>query len=164
VGGTLNKSATTFNAGDDPKDKQYRSILSFNTNSLPDNAVIVSARVEIKRQGVVGTDPFGTHGTLLLEVRNGPFGKGAGLEVGDFSSAAGIGYIQNQFSGLTFSWYGAPLSSANLALINKYGITQMRVFFSKDDNDDLGDDYVKFFSGDSTSTNMPKLIISYYLP
>ena len=164
VGGTLNKSATTFNTGDDPKEKQYRSILSFNTNSLPDNAVILSAQVEIKRQGVVGTDPFGTHGVLLLEIRNGPFGSGAGLDVGDFSAAAGSGFVQDQFSGLTFSWYGASLSSANLALINKYGVTQMRLFFGKDDNDDLDEDYVKFFSGDSISANMPKLIISYYLP
>jgi hypothetical protein len=164
VGGTLNKSASTFNAGDDQKDKQYRSILSFNTSSLPDNAVIISARVEIKRQGLVGTDPFGTHGALLLEIRNGSFGNGIGLGIDDFSAAASSGYIQNQFAGLTFSWYGAPLSNANLALINKYGVTQFRLFFSKDDNDDLDADYVKFFSGDSTSANMPKLVISYYLP
>lgn len=164
VGGTLDKNATTFNVGDDLKDRQYRSILSFNTISLPDNAVITSARVEIKKQSLVGTDPFGTHGVLLLETRNGPFGNGAGFEVGDFSAAAGPGYVQNQFSGLTFSWYGASLSNANLSLINKYGVTQFRLFFSKDDNDDLGEDYLKFFSGDSTSANLPKLIISYYLP
>jgi hypothetical protein len=164
VGGTLDKTASTFNVGDDLRDRQYRSILSFNTSSLPDNAVILSAKVEIKKQSVVGADPFDTHGVLLLDIRNGPFGNSAGLDVADFSAVASLGSVQDQFSGLTFSLYGASLSNPNLALVNKYGVTQMRLFFSKDDNDDLGEDDVKFFSGDSTSANLPKLIVSYYIP
>jgi hypothetical protein len=99
-----------------------------------------------------------------LDIRNGPFGNSAGLDVADFSAVASLGSVQDQFSGLTFSLYGASLSNPNLALVNKYGVTQMRLFFSKDDNDDLGEDDVKFFSGDSTSANLPKLIVSYYIP
>ncbi|MGZ9234419.1 MAG: right-handed parallel beta-helix repeat-containing protein, partial [Anaerolineales bacterium] len=62
VGNQLDKNATTLNVGDDQRDRQYRGILSFDTSSLPDNAIIVSAELKVKRQSVVGTDPFGTHG------------------------------------------------------------------------------------------------------
>jgi hypothetical protein len=49
-------------------------------------------------------------------------------------------------------------------LINKTGLTQFRLSFTKDDNDDLGSDYVKFFSGNSISGYQPQLIIKYYVP
>ena len=97
VGRTLDKNATTFNVGDDPRDRQYRSILSFSTDSLPDNAVIVSAQLKIRRQGVVGTDPFGTHGSLVLEARSGSYGNNNALQSGDFSDAAGPAAISGSF-------------------------------------------------------------------
>ena len=90
-GGTLDKTAKVIFVGDDAKDRQYRGILSFNTNSIPDNAVITSAQVKIKRQTVVGTNPFNTHGNLLLEIRNGTFSNNITLNVEDFSAIANIG-------------------------------------------------------------------------
>src|SRR5215216_66305 len=42
AGGSFEKNGTTFNVGDDQKNRQYKSILSFDTSSLSDNAVIVS--------------------------------------------------------------------------------------------------------------------------
>ena len=53
---------------------------------------------------------------------------------------------------------------ADLGFISKVGVTQFRLFFSLDDNDDLGADYLKFFSGNSTTANMPQLIVTYYTP
>ena len=47
VGGALNSTGTTFSLGDNASRKQYRSILSFNTASLPDNAVISSATLRL---------------------------------------------------------------------------------------------------------------------
>lgn len=164
VGGGIDRSATTFNVGDDQKDRQYKSILSFDTSSLPDNAVIVSAQLKAKRQDVVGTDPFTTHGALLAEIRSGPFYNNAALQIADFSAAASSGAVRDQFAGLTSSWYAAKLSNANLLLVNKAGVTQFRLFFGKDDNDDLGADYVKFFSGNSIDANKPELVITYYVP
>jgi hypothetical protein len=164
VGATLDRNATTFNLGDDPRDRQYRSILSFNTNSLPDNAVIISAQLKIKRQGVVGADPFGTHGALLLEICSGSFSNSNALQAADFSAAASPGALRDQVAELTFSWYSAQLSNTNLLFISKFGTTQFRLLFSKDDNDDLDADYIKFFSGNSTSANLPQLIVTYYMP
>ncbi len=60
AGGILNATATTFNLGDAAGNRQYRSILSFNTIDLPDNAVITKVTLRIRKQLVVGSDPF-TH-------------------------------------------------------------------------------------------------------
>jgi uncharacterized delta-60 repeat protein len=164
AGGTLNKTATTFNVGDDPKDRQYRSILSFNTGSLPDNAIITSAQIKIRRQGVVGTDPFSTHGSLLLEIRNGLFINSLDLDLSDFAAAASSS-TQETFAPLTSSWYAANLSSSNLVFVNRAGVTQFRLRFDRDDNDDLDADYMKFFAGDATDeATQPQLIVSYILP
>lgn len=164
VGGTLDKLATTFNVGDDVKDKQYRSILSFNTSTLHDKAIITSVQLNIKKQGVVGTDPFTTHGDLLLDIRDSAFSNNLVLQTIDFAAPASQGAIQDRFSSLTYSWYTVNLSGANLNFINKTGLTQFRILFATDDNDDLGADYLKFFTGNSTSANMPQLIIKYYVP
>jgi hypothetical protein len=164
AGGRFDRNATTFIVGDDPKDRQYKSILSFDTSSLPDNAVIVSAQLKAKRQGVVGTDPFQTHGTLLAEARKGPFSNHIALQTADFSAVASPGAPRDPFSALTSSWYVVQFSDTNLLLVNKAGVTQFRLFFNKDDNDDRGSDYMKFFSGNSTDANKPELIVTYYVP
>jgi hypothetical protein len=163
-GGKLDKAATTFYVGDDPKDKQYRAILSFDTSSLPNNAVILYVQLKIKQQGIEGSDPFGTHGALLSEIRNGTFSNNAILQRGDFSATATPGSVRDTFVELTSDWYGAELRNANLTLVNKAGTTQFRLFFSMDDNDDLNADFVKFYSGNALSGTQPQLIVTYYVP
>jgi len=164
AGGKYNRSSSTLAIGDDAGDRQYRTFLSFNTIDLPDTAVIVSAEVKLKKQGIVGTDPFITHGILLLEVRDGAFGKSLSLEPIDFSSPAGVGSSIEQMALSGSGWTTTLLSANNLKFINKYGVTQFRVRFSKDDNDDRSADYIKFFSGDSSDANRPQLIVTYYVP
>lgn len=161
AGGTFDRNAMTFNIGDDQKDRQYKGILSFDTSSLPDNAVIASVQLKVKRQDVVGMDPLGTHGTLSAEIRKGPLGNTA-LEVADFSSVAGP--ARESFSSLTSSWYAVQLSDDNLTLVNKFGVTQFRLSFNSDDDDDQSADYLKFFSGNSTDANKPELVITYFVP
>ena len=164
VGNSLNKLATTFNVGDDAKDRQYRGLLSFNTKALPDTAVITGAELKVKRQNVVGTDPFKTHGNLLLVIRLGTFSNNVALQPGDFSASGSAGSVKDPFTPLTYSWYHAALNTANLPFINKYGVTQFRLQFQLDDNDDLGADYMKFFSGNSDPANAPVLLITYFIP
>jgi len=163
AGGKFNRSSSTLVVGDDARDRQYRSFLSFNTIGLPDAAIFVSAEVKLRKQGIVGTDPFLTHGTLLLEIRDGAIGKSLSLEPIDFSSPAGPGSSIDQMISLG-SVATTLLSGNNLRFINKYGVTQFRVRFSRDDNDDRSADYVKFFSGDSSDSNRPQLIVTYYVP
>jgi hypothetical protein len=111
----------------------------------------------------VGTDPFSTHGALLSEIRSGSFSNNIALQLADFAASSSSA-MKDPFAPLTFTWYAAQLSDVNLPLINKTGATQFRLSFSKDDNDDLSSDYIKFYSGNSTSTNVPQLIVTYYIP
>ena len=159
-GGTLDKNSNAIFVGDGTKDRQYRGFLSFDTASLPDDAVVTAAQVKVKRQGIVGTDPFITHGSLLLEIRNGTFSNNVALGLEDFAAIANIGSTQDPFSGAVDNWHTASLSGVNLSHVNKHGTTQFRLMFAKDDNDDMGADYVKFFSGNSTSAQ-PELVVTY---
>jgi hypothetical protein len=49
--------------------------------------------------------------------------------------------------------------------MNKTGTTQFRLRFMLDDNDDMGADYVMFYSVDwSTLGDRPVLVVQYYVP
>jgi hypothetical protein len=98
----------------------------------------------------------------MSEIRKGTFSNNAILQTGDFSVTPG--YVQDTFAELTSDWYATELKDANLTLVNKAGTTQFRLFFSKDDNDDLNADAVKFYSGNALSAYIPQLIVTYYVP
>ncbi|MBI5933762.1 MAG: right-handed parallel beta-helix repeat-containing protein [Chloroflexi bacterium] len=165
TGGTANSSATTFNVGDDASDKQYRAVLSFDTASVPNNAVIVRVTLKIRKQGQVGTNAFSAHGNLFVDIRKGAFLNDATLQIGDFQASAhrnAVAVIANNPLG---SWYSVNFSSAGFAFVNKTGLTQLRMRFQRDDNDDSGADYLKFYSGNSSAANTtPTLVIEYYVP
>jgi len=169
-GGSKDSSATTFNLGDDNKDRMYRAILHFSTNSLPDNAVITQAILMIKKKGVIGTDPFTTHQNISIDIRNGAFGNFGpfriqALQISDFQAPAdkyAVGLIQNNPVG---SWYWSLLDGSANSLISLTGATQFRLGFQLDDNDDMSSDYLKFFSGNANSAaDRPQLVINYYIP
>jgi hypothetical protein len=165
TGGTMNAGGATFSVGDTTLDKQYRAILSFNTSGLPDNAVITKATLKIKRQGIVGTNPFNTHMGLKVDIRKPYFGPAAGLAIGDFQATANklaVGTFNK--TPATGAWYSAVLSGTAYPYINRTGTTQFRLRFAKDDNDDLGADYLKFHSGNAGAAYRPVLVVEYYVP
>jgi hypothetical protein len=165
LGGSFNASEITFRLGDDASDRQYRSILSFNTASLPDNAVITSIVLKIKKQGLVGTDPFTTHQGLLVDIRKPYFGTALGLAASDFQALASKGSVGTFGSTPSAGWYSVTLSSTARPYINKTGTTQFRLRFKLDDDNDNLADYMKFFSGNyATISSRPILIIQYFLP
>src|SRR6185436_4253347 len=84
---TLNSTNATLRVGDDAANRQYRTILSFDTTSLPDNAIIASATLKFKYAGKVGTLPFSTHGKLLADICEGAFRGDPILQLGDFNAS-----------------------------------------------------------------------------
>jgi len=96
-----------------------------------------------------------------VDIRKGPFGT-ALLQLTDFNAAASKNNVA-QFSNtpLAGNWYSVNLNPTAFAYINKTGITQFRLRFFKDDNDDMGADYLKFFSGNAAAAYRPVLIIQY---
>ena len=164
-GGTFDAGATTGRLGDDSADRQYRSILDFDTSSLPDGAVVVGVTLRIKKQGFSGINPFTTHGFLTVDQKTGFFHDNPVLEKLDFHAIGSRGNVGRFIKTPVLGWYRAPLRVPSHALVNLAGHTQFRLRFATDDNDDFGDDYLAFFTGDTpTVTDRPELIVTYYVP
>ncbi|MEW5827596.1 MAG: Ig-like domain-containing protein [Chloroflexota bacterium] len=163
-GGALNSTTATFNLGDSLKNQQYRGILSFNTAGLPDNAVITKVLIKIRKQGLVGTDPFTTHQGLKVDIRKWVFSANKILQITDFQAFAHKSAIGTFNKTLANSWYTARLYTTAFPFVNLGGLTQFRLRFAKDDNNDDSADYLKFFSGNAALDDRPQLIVTYYIP
>jgi hypothetical protein len=166
IGLNYRSADLTFNLGDDNRDRQYRAILSFDTSSLPNNAVITKVTLKIRQLGLpVGTNPFITHGALRVDIRKPYFGASASLVASDFQAGANKSAIGTFGSTSVSSWFSAILSNTAFPYINLIGTTQFRLRFVKDDNDDMSADYTRFTSGNhATVSARPTLIIEYYVP
>jgi Subtilase family len=149
--------------GDTAVDRQVRAFLSFNTAAIPDGATITSVTLRLRRGTVAGTNPFGTHSTCRVDVQNGSFGGAQALAAADFQASAtavNAATMSNPLANL--DWSTGALSPAGIAAINKTGLTQFRVYFATDDNDDNGADHVGFYSGEhATAANRPELVVTY---
>jgi hypothetical protein len=167
IGGSIDAIATTTSAlrlGDDNKDKQYKSVVSFDTSSIPDGATIVSATLRLRRGTVSGTSPFSTHGTCWADVQSGTgFSGSTTLQTGDFQATATAVQATSLTNATTNgAWSEGSLNAAGLAAVDKTGTTQLRVYFSLDDNDDTSIDYIGYYSGDNTTAaNRPQLVVTY---
>lgn len=164
VGGSMNPTSHVFRLGDDIANRQYRAILHFNTSYLPDTAIITKATLKIKRQGLVGMDPFTTLGGLRVDMSQPYFGTTIGLVLNDFQAVAGRPTVA--IFGITpvSDWYSAVLNATGRAYINRTGATQFRLRFALDDNNDFAEDYMQFFSGDYIASQRPTLLMEYYVP
>jgi hypothetical protein len=149
--------------GDNLQDQQFRSTLSFNTASIPDGAVITKVTFKVKRYTIVGINPCTTYGNLLMDVRRGSFSGNPALQRTDFHAYSNAGAAVP--CAASNGWYTKVWPSGLVNYINKTGLTQLRLRFSRDDNDDLSADYLNFYSGDyGTTSYRPQLIIEYYVP
>ncbi len=166
VGGSnkSNDSGTSaLRAGDNQQDRQYRSVLSFDTAPIPDGATVQTVTLRVRRGSLTGTSPFTTHGSLTADVRTGGFNGNAALENADFQAAATATAVCTLSNApANGDWSECTLDAAGLAAVNKTGKTQVRIRFTTDDNDDTGNDYLGYYSGDNgTAANRPQLVVTY---
>lgn len=110
--------------------KFNRSLLSFDTSSLPDGATIVSATVTVAYRSASG-NPWGSPvgNTLVVDVKNGCFGACA-IETGDYAAAASASAVAQLLSFSGGSQTSNTFTSAGLSTINRGGRTQLRLRFS----------------------------------
>jgi len=170
-GGTLNTGATTLRLGDNFQKKQYRTILSFATKGLPNNAVITRVTLKVKRQSVTpaGSNPPAIFQGFMADMRKGFFGGGPGLALNDFQVVYASRYkTYGPFQpALVNGWYSLNLTNGR-GFINKFatngGVTQVRLRFSLDDNNNTVNDYLSLFSGNAVLAKRPRLIVQYYVP
>jgi hypothetical protein len=164
-GGSLDSAGATLVVGDDAQDRQYRSILSFNTGGLPDTAIVTRVTLKIKQKNIIGTNPFTTHSNLMVDAIMGSFSGNAAVQLTDFRAAASranAGGIPNL---PVNNWYTKTWTGIILPYINTSGLTQLRLRFQLDDDNNSTADYIAFFSGDyGVAADRPQLVIEYYLP
>lgn len=165
-GGTMNSAATMLYLGDNATKKQYRGILSFNTSSLPDNAIITKVTLKFKKQGIAGGgNPVAMFQGFMADIKKGSFGTAA-LALSDFKAPANK-TVGPQSPALTAGWYNLNLTPAK-AYINKLtingGLTQIRLRFKLDDNNNAIANFLKIYSGNAGAANRPQLVIEYYVP
>jgi hypothetical protein len=167
-GSTLDAKTTTFRIGDDKSKKQYRGILSFSTGSLPDNAVITGVTLKVRQQVIVGGgNPVSAFGGFVADIKNGFFGTASALQTGDFQAAASKSYGPFN-TALVGGWYSINLNGAK-GYVNKLsansGLTQIRLRFNLDDNNNAIANYLSLYSGNTTTAaNRPQLVITYIVP
>jgi len=163
AGGSLSAKGNLI-IGDDALNRQYVSILSFDTSTLPVGAVIHSVTLTIKKAGKTGTDPLISNalGSLTADIQDGPFGAPT-LELTDFASSASANVIAN-FAPAATGWYQLVVPSADFTYINPSGPTQFRLHFTTGSNDNQKADYDTFYAGDAASAKRPVLTIEYSLP
>ncbi|MEM8996105.1 MAG: DNRLRE domain-containing protein [Acidobacteriota bacterium] len=167
VGGARNTTgagARPIRPGDATNDRQYKSILSFDTSSIPDGATVQSATLRLRRGTVRGSNPFtGGFGQCLVDIQTGGFSGSTALQNADFQAAATAPSAASLTApAANGDWSEGVLNAAGVAAINLTGTTQARVFFEVDDNDDGGDDHMGYFSGDnSNAANHPQLVVTY---
>ncbi len=163
TGGSKNSDAATFRLGDNSANRQYRSLLSFDTSDLA-GTTITKVTLRMKIQGVVGGgNPVKMFKGFMADIKSGFFGTSA-LTPGDFQSPADHSYGAFKPMPIDNYWYEIPLTKGS-AFINKTGTTQIRLRFSLEDNGNGIDNYLSLFSGNAASAlNRPRLIIEYSVP
>jgi hypothetical protein len=169
TGGTMNATAATLSLGDNNAKKQYRSILSFNTASLPDAAVITKATLKLKHNSVApaGSTPITLLQGIFVDVRKGFFGTFPALQLADFQATANK-TVGSFTPALSSGWYAINLTNAKDS-VNKLatdgGLTQFRLRFKLDDNNNTVANMLNLVSGNNaTPAYRPTLIIEYYVP
>jgi len=154
VGGTY-KTTTTY-IGDSSSRQQYIGFLHFDTSSIPDGATITGATISIRRLGK-GGDPTSL-GTITVDIKNGYYGTSDALRGEDFaaaSSATNVATIPYPTS--NGQWVSGDLNSSGRSNINKTGVTQFKVRFTTDDDNDSTADYLNIYDSGAP----PKLEVTW---
>ncbi len=153
-GGAHTSTGTAFNVGDNVSNRQYRAVLSFNTAGLPDNAVITSVTLKIKKAGQVGSNPYGSMGHIMADIIKGSFSGSAVLQARDFQAASSRNSAISIPNSPVNGWYTKSMNSNYFVYINKTGVTQFRLRFARDDNNNHIADYLRFYSGNAATASV----------
>lgn len=171
AGGLVSSTESTFRLGDDSSNRAYRPFLSFDTSTLPDNAIVTQATIGITRDGnITGAIPIGVpnsaYGDILVDLATPGFGDAA-LAPDDWQAPA------TQQAVSKFAWPAyldgmtifSRLDEASIQYVDTVDNTQFRIRYVNDDNGDASADYVRYGAGDHPDPTMrPTLVVEYFVP
>jgi hypothetical protein len=167
TGGSKDSAPGQFFVGDDIYNRQYLSILSFDTSSLPDNALIQTVILRIRQWSVIGDDNPLDESNLRIDIKEGSFSTYYVLQIADFEdtpSGDTVAIIPIHSPSEGNNWYSAVFNTAGKGFINLTNKTQLRLRFGQITNGDNTADYIKFYSGDHPDGSHPELIVTYIIP
>ena len=165
TGGTVSTSGSSGRLGDNNQNRAYEAFMSFDTSSVPRNAVITSGSLMFKRSGLTNSNMF-TTGTCYADIKGWTgFNGSTTLESSDFQAPADATQVATMSNPASNgSWSSGVLNATGLGFINKIGTTQFRVYFSPATNGNNTSDYVSWYTGgDATASNKPVLQVTYFL-
>ena len=123
--------------------------------------------LKVKQQAIIGGgNPVTMFQGFILDMKNGFFSTLAALQPLDFQAAASktLGPVSPS---VVSGFYNFNLINGK-DYINKLatngGLTQIRLRFKLDDNNNVVANYLSLYSGNATAANRPQLIIQYYVP
>lgn len=170
LGGSSSAAGNTFPFGDTAGNARYRSILSFATSTLPDDAVITQARLSFARLSATGSDPWTFGGPLSdggfcrADMATPFFGAGSGLDAADWQAAPTVANVANFVvaygDGLTVM---DLLDPAGRGAVNLTGRTQFRLAMTPGTDNDNGEDSITIGAGSyGDVSRRPMLRVRYY--
>ena len=157
--------------GDYNTNQSYRIMLGFDTSSLPTDAQIISAKVRLTCGAKEGTSPFdGWGGTCAIDIASPYFGSSEDIENADWHNSADA-YNVAQFTtdpGPENPIISTDFNDQGKSLINTYGTTQLRVYFTVARSVNNRSDFLGFYSAEEEGPSdpcepdrRPQLIIRY---
>ena len=165
--GEAGAGSNTGNAGDDSLrlgdyigGESYRTILSFDTSTIPATYTIEAVRLEMTRGDAYGQNPFGWAGVCNIDIANPSFGTTA-LEASDWEAEADAEAVATFETdpGVENVMISSDFNAAGRANINRTGTTQLKVYFTERTNGDAVKDSLGFYSGEAVQIKQPKLVI-----
>jgi hypothetical protein len=140
----------------------YRTILSFDTSSLDDAAIIETASLTVTRHSAANNPQ--SLGSIFVRVKTGFFGTSQLVEAADYAAAESGTLSQALPFPLTNGASSTvAFSPSEVSLINRTGLTQFRLQFSLLNNGNAKDDQLKLTSG-AAATAKPQLTLGYSAP
>jgi hypothetical protein len=144
--------------------RRYRAILSFNTSALPAGATITSAKLTLTRTSA--TAQVSGLGSLVVDIKSGTYGTPA-LEASDWGEQGSAPTVAT-FPPLPAQQGGKAVVNLNdtgRQMVNKGGITQLRVRFDGPVSSATVAETMTFGSGENTNLGRrPLLEITYTTP
>jgi hypothetical protein len=154
-----NTGEASLRAGDNATRRQLKAVVSFDTSALPAGVGITRATLNLTRGTTLG-DPLATLGDLYGDVQTGGLGASRALEASDFEAPAAAPRAL-RLAVDSASAFG-DLDAEGISAIDPSGVTQIRLEFEFDDDDDSSKDYLGFYSGDSAEpASHPVLEVEY---
>ncbi len=149
-------SATTHKMGDEGSynGDSYRTILSFDTSAIPNEATVSSAKLRVYRKSLTGKV-----NAMDVDIKNGFFGLNRSLEQADFlavASATSVASLSVPSTDGAFSEVELPASA--LTHLNRAGVTQFRLRAQAPV--DFASDVLELHGGEDGAL-APVLVISY---